>query len=354
MFDPNDPLHLKLWAGAVTGGLWYNDNFMDTNSSWHSVSDLWPGMAISCITSDPRDPKILYVGTGEPQTAMKIYRESSGLGFGIFRSQDGGESWKLIPSTDQFRYITDIAVKNENGQSVIYAGVVSGFYQGEQHASHPSNGLYRSDDGGETWTQVLPTIQGVFKPYLPSDIEITANGRIFVGTMPNQNRKEGATLFYSDSGLPGAWIKMNEYALLIQQSPLFNIPGRVMLASCSSDPGRIYAAIAAGAAGVVPEFNDWYGTFIIRSDDNGMTWSECNLPDDLPPGFDNYANIAWHAMTIGVDPNNPDQVYVGGLNVHKSIDGGESWTRICMGNPVPSSWNTFVHVDEHTIVFQPG
>jgi len=354
MFDPNDSLHRKLWAGAVTGGLWYNENFSDTNSSWHPVSDLWPGMAVSCITSDPLDPKTFYVGTGEPQTAMKIYRESSGVGFGIFRSRNGGDSWEKIPSTDQFRYITDIAIKIESGRSVVYAGVVSGFYQGEQHQSKPSNGLFRSEDEGETWTQVLPDIPGVFKPYLPSDIEIASNGRIFVGTMPDQNRKGGATLFYSDSGMKDTWVKINEYAILIQQSPTFNIPGRVMLTSGLSDPNRVYGAIAAGSPGVVPEFDEYYGTFIIRSNDNGISWSACNLPDDLPPGFENYANIAWHAMTIGVDPGNPDQVFAGGLNVHKSTDGGISWTRICMGNPNPSSWNTFVHVDEHTIVFQPG
>jgi len=354
MFDPNDSLHRKLWAGAVTGGLWYNDNFFDTNSSWHPVSDLWPGMAISCITSDHLDPGTFYVGTGEPQTAMKIYRESSGIGFGIFRSRDGGDSWEQIPSTDHFRYISDIAIKVEGDRSVIYAGVVSGFYQGEQHQSAPSDGLFRSDDEGETWTQVLPSIQGVFTPYLPSDIEITSNGRIFVGTMPDKNREGGATLFYSDSGMKDTWVKNNEYAMLIQQSPTFNIPGRVVLTSCLSDPDRIYGAIAAGSAGVVPEFDEYYGAYIIRSDDKGISWSSCNLPDDLPPGFENYANIAWHAMTIGVDPNNPDQVFAGGLNVHKSTDGGVSWTRICMGNLNPSSWNKFVHVDEHTIVFQPG
>jgi len=354
MFDPNDTLHRKLWAGAVTGGLWFNDDFMDTTSSWYSVSDLWPGMAISCIVSDPNDPQTFYVGTGEPQTAMKIYRESSGVGFGIYRSRDAGETWVQIPSTEDFKYITDIVIRDENGQSVIYAGVVSGLYQGIQQQSHPTDGLYRSDDEGETWEQVLPTIQGVFLPYAPSDIEITSGGRIFVGTMPNLLSKGGSTILWSDSGLKGTWQKFIDYAALILQQPEWNLPGRVMLASAHSSPNRVYAVIASGIKDVVPEYYSWYGNYIIRSDDHGETWTQCNLPDDLPGNYTTFANIAWHALTIGVDPNNPDYVYVGGLNIHRSTNAGQSWTRICMGNPQPPSWNTFVHVDEHAIIFEPG
>jgi len=127
-----------------------------------------------------------------------------------------------------------------------------------------------------------------------------------------------------------------------------------MLASAHSSPNRVYAVIASGIKDVVPEYYSWYGNYIIRSDDHGETWTQCNLPDDLPGNYTTFANIAWHALTIGVDPNNPDYVYVGGLNIHRSTNAGQSWTRICMGNPQPPSWNTFVHVDEHAIIFEPG
>lgn len=124
---------------------------------------------------------IMYVGTGEAQTAVTIYRESSSIGFGIFKSVDGGQSWNLIPSTEDFAYITDIAIRNENGISVIYAGVVSGFYKGAQHQSTPSDGLYRSDDGGQSWQQVLPDIINKDLPYAPADIAIASDGRILWG-----------------------------------------------------------------------------------------------------------------------------------------------------------------------------
>ena len=125
MFDPNDPNYKKVWAGGVTGGLWYNNDITNTSEEWIPVGDFWSNIAISCITYDPNNPQIFYVGTGEAQTARIIYRASSGVGAGIFMTSDGGTSWNLMESTENFDYITDIIVKDENGISVIYACVAS-------------------------------------------------------------------------------------------------------------------------------------------------------------------------------------------------------------------------------------
>ena len=81
-----------------------------------------------------------YVGTGEAFTATITYRESTNTGVGIYKSTDGGQTWNILPSTQNFKYISDIEVRNENGNSVIYAGVVSGVYQGEEHQSPPPTG----------------------------------------------------------------------------------------------------------------------------------------------------------------------------------------------------------------------
>ncbi len=91
MWNPNDPAGTKVWAGSVTGGLWYNNDIYDDSSEWQPVNDFWPGLSISCIVSDPNDPMIFYAGTGEYQTARIIYRESSGVGIGIWKSADGGK-----------------------------------------------------------------------------------------------------------------------------------------------------------------------------------------------------------------------------------------------------------------------
>jgi hypothetical protein len=351
MYDPNDATHKKVWAGGVTGGLWYNDNIQNSNSPWVPVGDFWPDLAIRCMTYDPNNPLILYIGTGEAETAMQTYRESSGLGDGIWRSLDGGVTWDLMPSTTQFAYVTKILVRNESGNSVIYAGIASGLYQGT-HQSLPTDGLYRSADNGTTWTQVLPNITGKTVPYAVSDIALAASGRIFVGTRPNLNGDGAATILYSDNGT--GWTVNEDYLAEILVDPQYYIPGRVVLAAAPSDPNVVYALIASGFINGANNFNYYYCFHILRSANNGVTWTKQNLPNDLTSGV-NFATIAWHALDIAVDPNNANNIYAGGLDMHHSVNGGTSWTRV-------SDWSLmyggggpmYIHADQHTIVFKPG
>ena len=144
MFDPNDDNGVKVWAAGVSGGLWYNNNIEDINSVWQPVNDFWDNLSVSKIIHDPNNSEIYYVATGEANTAIITYRESSARGVGIWRSLDSGQTWELLESTSDFEYVTDIEIQNNNGNSIIYASVVSGVYQGESHSSFPSDGLYRS------------------------------------------------------------------------------------------------------------------------------------------------------------------------------------------------------------------
>ncbi len=166
-----------------------------------------------------------YVGTGEAETALIIYRESSGVGDGIWRSTDGGQTWSLMESTIAFEYVTDLLVRDEGGQSVIYAGVASGNYKGSIHYSEPSDGLFRSEDNGQTWQQVLPDIPEYGgEPYAVSDIDMGADGRIYVGTMPNVDIEGGAVILYSDEGLSGSWWVYDNYVQIIENNPQYKIP----------------------------------------------------------------------------------------------------------------------------------
>ena len=354
MFDPNDNDYKKVWAGSVTGGLWYNNDIYSEDSTWHPISDVWENLSISSIVHDPNNPLVFYVGTGEPQTAVTIYRESSTRGVGIWKTTDGGNTWNLLPSTSDFPYISDIVIREEGGQSVIYAGVVSGTYQGQNHSPVPSDGLFRSTDDGSTWTQVLPDIPGDDITYSPSDIELASSNRLFVGTYRNIDGKGGATILYSDNGTD--WTIFEDYANLIKESsdPTVVIPGRTIIASSESSPNTIYAVLAAG--GYTAENWIYYrGRYLLKSDDNGETWQTKNLPY----GNDGiWATLAWHALTLEVDPNDENTIYAGGLNLHKSTNGGSSWKEI-------SSWFNFgiyydpalepyVHADQHIITFKPG
>jgi photosystem II stability/assembly factor-like uncharacterized protein len=351
MWDPNSANGYKVWAGAVTGGLWYNNNISSQLSGWQPVDDLWPSLSISDITYDPNDPMTFYVGTGEAFTSRVIYRESSGIGAGIFKSTDGGASWQQLSSTLNFKYITDVEVRDENGNSVIYAGVASGIYHGTQQSS-PNDGLYRSADGGNTWIQVLPFIEGTNQPYTVADIEITSSNRILVGSMTNLDGNGGATILYSDNGLIGSWTVYDDYVAIIQSQSQYNIPNRVMICSAPSDPDIAYALFDAGYVNTENGFTYTQGRHIARTDDGGQTWNYRPIPSG---GNYFWASIGWHALTVGVDPNNPEALYIGGLDVYKSTTGGQSWNQV-------SDWSLmyygggdeYVHADIHDIAYKPG
>lgn len=350
LWDPNDPAGNKVWAGGVTGGLWYRENIYDNSSEWTAVNDFWPSLSVSCITYDPLDPLIFYLGTGEYQTARDTYRESSGVGIGIWKSVDGGQSWEILPGTEDFKYIADLKVRIEEGISILYAGVVSGYYHGINHQSNPTDGLYRSQDGGVNWEQVLPDIPGQSVPFSPADLEIGPDGRIYVGTMKNLDGEGGAAILFSDEGTPDTWTVFNDYEAIIQADPDYYIPGRVMLACAPSDASRVYALVGAGWNNSYG-FNLARGRYILKSDDGGESWSEANLPGGGP----DWASLSWHAFIAAVNPTDPDEIFVGGLDVWKSTNAGNSWLHL-------SDWagmywgggDDYVHADQHVQLYKPG
>ncbi|PLX19921.1 MAG: hypothetical protein C0599_10040 [Salinivirgaceae bacterium] len=350
-WDPNDTDTSKVWAGSVSGGLWYNENIHDVSSSWMPANDFWPSLSVSSIAFDPNNTEIMYVGTGEAETAVITYRESGGRGAGIMKSLDGGLTWNLLETTSAFFYVTDVVVRDENGSSVVYAGVSSGVYMGEVHNTTPANGLYRSIDGGETWEQVLPEFEGEVPPV--SDIELGADNRMYVGTMNNVDGEKGSLIFTSDWGTFGSWAQYDDIADEIATNPSFNMTGRVKIAAAPSDANVVYSFFAVGTADQLTQgFPVWHGIYIMKSIDKGATWTEVNLPNG---GGNQWAYLAWHALVGEVDPNNPDVVWAGGLDLHRTDDGGNTWTKY-------SAWammyygggDDYVHADQHCIAYKPG
>ena len=353
MFDPNDQNHTRVWAGGVTGGLWYNNDITDSESQWNAMGALWDNLSVSRIIHDPLHPEIFYVSTGEANTALITYRESSSRGIGIWRSIEGGDldSWEILPSTTGFQYVTDIGIKVTNDGSEIYASVVSGTYQGQNHESSPSEGLFRSLDNGETWEQVLPNIPGTNTPYSPSDIEITSSGGIFIGTMKNLNGEGGATILSSLTGDVNSWLINSDYQNIIEQSNSNNIPGRVVISSCESAPEVLYAVIGSGYINNMG-FNLSYGNHIIKSLDGGSSWNLINLPTST--GND-WASLAWHALEVEVSPEDPETVFVGGLELYKSTNGGNSWNNLSDWDLMYSGGgDRYIHADIHQVAFQPN
>ena len=326
MWDPNDPAGTKVWAGGVTGGLWFNDDIGNSFSTWQIVDDYWNSLSVSAIDHDPTDPNTFYVGTGEGFGSL-----SSTLGDGIWKSSDGGASFQPLPASKDMKTIYDLVVRNENGQGVLYVAVGDPGYQNYNDSLARPKGLYRSTDGGQSFNQVLPQINNQSDNYAPIDLEIAANNRLWVGTIDGSAGGGGEAL-YSDDGL-------NFNVALNTQGD------RVELAVAPSDSNFVYALI------------ERYGRIfqMRRSVDQGLSWQSMTLPDDADPGIpasDFTRGQGWYDLIAQVDPNDASVISVGGIDIFRSRDTGNTWQQMThwfggFGYP-------YAHADQHQIVYKPG
>ncbi len=331
MWDPNDGTGKKVWAGSVTGGMWYNPDITTAASEWVKVNDLADNIAISVFAYDPNNTQIFYAGTGEG------WFTASGRGEGIYKSIDGGLNWTQLPSTTGFYFVNDLVVRNESGTSVIYVGNDGTNYEGAWHEPY-NTGLWRSADGGLSWTQVMPNVPSLTHAFCPADIEIAADNRLWIGTRQNPWGEGKGTILYSDLGTSGNWTINTTYS-----DP--NGTGRVELACAPSNANVLYAV-----------FENANNVGVIRYTSNkGALWSDRTEPDDQYPFSDMTNGQAWYDLIIQVDPNNPSTVIIGGIDLFKSTNTGTSWTQLSLWTSMAPFYPTpVVHADQHQVLFKPG
>ena len=306
MFDPNDATnsYKKLWAGGVTGGLWYNTD-ITSNTSWIKVNDFWDNIAVTCIVYDPSNTDIFYVGTGEG------WGTGAARGAGIWKTSDAGLSWARLSSTDNsdFYYVQKIQVTSTG--RVLAA---------------TSQGLYISDDNGSSWSQKISGFS--------ADIEIASNGDIYV-SMGRIYHTPGKIYKSVDGGTNFSDI-----------TPSGGSPERIELGVAPSNSSVIYAVSSNG--------NDveWFK----KSTNGGSSWSDITIPMYLEQSCsygtqDFTRSQAWYDLIITVKPDDPNTVFVGGIDVNKSTDGGSSWSAISYWT---GSCHPYVHADQHAMTFRPG
>jgi hypothetical protein len=336
-WDPNDVTGKKIWAGGVTGGLWYNNDITRASSSWVAVNDFWSNIAITCIAFDPNNSQIAYVGTGEG------FGAGSSRGAGIWKTTDGGTTWNSISSTSGFYYINDIVVRSELGVSVIYAAVDGSYYKGVFHGV-ANAGLRRSTNGGTSWTQVLPNIPSQSVNFVAVDLEISANNRLWVGTKSSPystGDRGGGRVLYSDNGT--SWTTSSTTSVT-------NGYGRVEIACAPSNGLYVYALV---------EDNNQTRT-IIKTTTGGNGWSPVSLPVDADTGIptsDFSRGQAWYDLIMAVDPLDANTVVVGGVDLFKTVNSGSSWSQISKwsnNNNLAALNCSQVHADQHALVFKPG
>ncbi len=314
MFDPNDTTHKKVWAGGVAGGLWYNNDISLFNSQWVSVDDFWANMAVSTIAYDPTNTQVFYVGTGEGYGNL-----DAGRGNGIWKTTDGGTTWNQLSSTSSnsaFNYIQNIQVNPVNG---------------DVYASTRTAGLQRSQDSGTTWTKVLGSGLGAGNNFM-YNIAISDSGVVWVAV-----RSTG--IYKSSTGDVNTFTKLNSVGNGFSPAP----SSRVELAIVPNDSNRCYVVSVTSGK---PK--------IFKTTDGGSTWTGTALPNDADPGIpanDFTRGQSWYDLIIAVNPNDTDNVLVGGIDIFQSKDGGDTWDQL-------THWyggfqKQYAHADQHGILFNP-
>ena len=304
--DPN-----TIYLGAASGGVWKTIN---QGASWEAVFEEQPILNIGSIAIQQSNPSTVWVGTGEGNP-----RNSISLGEGMYKTIDGGKSWKKM-GLEKTRNIHRIIVDPSNPNTV-YAGAI-----GNPYAEHPERGVFKTTNGGETWDKILFTndTSGVADMIMdPSN-----PNKLFVAMW--QHRRTPWSL---SSGGPGSglymtfdggknWKKLGEKEGL----PAGNL-GRIGLAISRSNPNRVYALVEATKNG------------LYKSDDGGQTWSLMNSNPEF------VSTRPFYFQEIACDPQNENRLWLIYQMISKSDDAGKNFEVVIPYNGI--------HPDHHAFWIHP-
>ena len=336
-----------MYAAGVAGGVWKTT---DGGASWTPLADLMANLSIGVLAMDPRNPNVIYAGTGEG-----YFNYDSLRGAGIFKTTDGGANWTRLASTgtEDFYYVNDLVISPTNSQR-LYAAT--------------QTGVWRTIDGGANWTRVLnPLKLGSTSTVTGGCLDLAirtdkAVDYVFAscGTIIDQ-----ATVYRNtDAGGSGVWTPV------LSESGM----GRTSLAIAPSDQSVVYAASASIADG---DFQDGlYAVFRSASSGDAGTWTgqvrNANLTKLNTVLFSNpraafftecgldtqnfFLNQGWYDNVIAVDPVDTNRVWVGGIDLFRSDDGGMNWGLASYwwanGSIAPLA-PQYAHADHHAIAFHP-
>jgi photosystem II stability/assembly factor-like uncharacterized protein len=294
-----------IYVATASGGLWKTTN---NGVTWEPLFDDQVTSSIGDVTVSPSHPDIVWAGTGEPNN-----RQSSSWGDGVYKSEDGGRTWKNI-GLRETHHIGRIAIHPANPEIVYVAAL------GRLWGPNKERGLFRTTDGGKTWvnTKFIDENTGFV------DLAIDLENPSTLYAAAYQRRR---TAFGFSGGGPGSglykttdggetWIKLTNG---LPEGPT----GRIGIDIYRSNPSIVYAVIENKNGGV------------FRSEDKGLTWRKMSVTNPRPMYY----------SKIRIDPNNDQRIWVLGASMYFSEDGGKTFNTDLVQE---------IHGDHHAMWINPA
>jgi photosystem II stability/assembly factor-like uncharacterized protein len=311
-----------IWAGAAAGGVWQSS---DAGLTWRSVWSKQDSLNIGSLAIDPVNPDVFYCGTGEANLSADSY-----AGVGIYRTLNGGDTWKLLAGASDLHIPTRIgviAINPFDSEHLLIAGVGA-----DESSPRPEDfgGMFVSHDGGVSWRR--ETFISTRNYWCHAIVFHPTPGVIFA-SFTEQGAKNGIWLS-EDSG--------EHWRQLSKGLPAAENFGRTSLAISPSDPDVIYAFAQSTMSGRTDRL---LGVF--RSADRGEEWREIGGRHFRGEGQISYGN------TIAVHPKHPNHILCGGVDLHLTTNGGKTWIRA-------TRWDSergrihYAHADHHHLLMPPA
>ncbi|MEM7103156.1 MAG: T9SS type A sorting domain-containing protein [Bacteroidota bacterium] len=294
----------------------------DGGNNWTPIFDDQVFLVTGDIALDPINPDIVYIGTGDPNISGY-----PSIGDGLYKSVDGGATWTHLGLTDQ-RIISKV-VPHPTDQNTLYVSTM-----GLPFERNNDRGLYKTVDGGDNWEQVLylndstGVIDVLINPQAPDTLYAATWNRI---RNNNESIARGidSKIFKSVDG-------GENWTQLTSGLPS-GVHSRVGLAMSATNPEKVYALYVGN--------DNNYDVFgVYRTDDGGENWVSLGVADLQT--FNALGGFGWYFGKIRVNPVNDNEVYILGVDMFRTVNEGQTWE---MATPI--WWEYTVHADKHDLVF---
>ena len=308
--DLSDATNKTVWVGSASGGLWKTNDVTASPAAWIQVNDYFASLSVSSICQDPNSKNIMYFGTGE-----KSYNADAVRGAGIWKSTDYGNNWTLLPNTTNFSNVSKIVC---DASGFIYV------------ASNTYNGVQRSTNGGASFTNITPT--GVSTNVV--DMNLSSTGKLHIAFGYFNSSPSGYRYTSSPATvMPGTWT-----------APVTVYTNTGYNTTLASNGNILYAT---------PSNSSWQTDKVWKSIDGGANWLATGSTPPIGGGSPLSSGQAWYCQGLAVDPNNANNVMVGGLNSYKSTDGGATWNVNSLWVSGAASSN-YIHADHQVYEWSVG